>query len=167
MRFRIEQVFHGDIGSVEAAFVDPAFIERLASLPKLGKPQLLDQRVEPDRVHQRTHYAFAGDLNAAARAVLDPRKLTWVEEATLDRSTHTTTWVIKPDHYADRLECRGTFVLREEGGGGTRRIAEGDLRVHMALVGGRVEKAIVSGLQEHAAAEEVVLNQWLQESLGR
>lgn len=164
MRFRISQTFDGGLVEVQEALIAPAFLERLASLPKLGRPELLDQRREDDLVHQRVRYAFAGDLNAAARAVLDPARLTWVEESTLDRATHRTTFRIVPDHYADRLSCDGTFVLSEDGGAATTRVAEGDLRVKMPLVGGKVERAIVSGLQEHAELEADVLREWLQES---
>src|SRR5688572_20413786 len=81
VRFRIEQVVAADPERVQAALVDPLFLERLASLPKLGRPELLEQRREGEVLHQRVRYRFAGDLNAAARAVLDPARLTWIEES--------------------------------------------------------------------------------------
>ncbi|HUQ39712.1 MAG TPA: DUF2505 family protein [Acidimicrobiales bacterium] len=164
MRFRIEQRFPGSVDDVEAILIDPRFLERLASLPKLGKPELLEQVNDGDIVRQRVRYAFAGDLNSAARAVLDPARLTWVEESALDRSTHRTTFRIVPDHYADRLSCAGTFALQPDTDGATVRVAEGELKVKMPLVGGKVERAILSGLEEHAELEAEVVREWLQES---
>jgi hypothetical protein len=165
VRFRIEQRFDGPLDAVEEAFVDPAFIEALGELPKLGRPRLLDQRADGDLVHQRVQYAFAGDLSPAVTAVVDPAKLTWVEESTLDRRTHRTTFRIVPDHYRNRLQASGSFALTADGDA-TRRVAEGDVKVHFALVGGRVEKAIVSGLHEHADMEERVMAGWLAQPEG-
>jgi len=161
VKFRIEQRFDAPLAAVEQALTDPAFLEVLGTLPKLGRPDLLDQRVDGNVVHQRVRYRFAGDLNAAARAVLDPEKLTWIEVSATDRSTHHTDWRIEPDNYADRLEASGTFDLTQEATGATLRAAAGKLKVRMPLVGGKVEGAIVSGLREHAEAEEAALRDWL------
>jgi hypothetical protein len=100
-------------------------------------------------------------------AVLDPARLTWVEEAQLDRATHVSTFAIVPDHYADRLRCSGTFSLEEEPGGTTLRRTEADIKVRYPLVGGKVERAIVSGLAEHAAREAEVVTRWLLEAPDR
>ena len=162
VRFRIQQRFDAPVEAVEAVLLDPAFLERLAALPKLGRPQLLDQREEGDVVHRRVRFAFAGHLSAAVTAVVDPARLTWVEESTVDRSTHRTTFRILPDHYAERLRAAGTFTLGPDGPG-SRRVAEGDVVVRFPLVGSKVERAIVSGLEEHAAAEAAAVGDWLAE----
>ena len=163
MRFTIEQEFSAPLERVEAALVDPAYLERLSELPKLGRPTLLGRREEGEHlVHQSVRYAFVGDLNAAVRRVVDPQRLTWVEESTLDRRTHATTWKIVPDHYGHLLRASGTFRLTADGDG-TKRVAEGDLKVSVPFVGGKVEQAIVSGLREHAALEQDVLEAWLRD----
>lgn len=164
MRFTIEQAFPAPLERVEAALVDPAYLERLSTLPKLGRPTLLERREEEggQLVHQSVRYAFVGDLNSAVRRVVDPRRLTWVEQATIDRRTHVTTWRIVPDHYGYLLRSHGTFRL-EATAAGTRRVAEGELKVSVPLVGGKVEQAIASGLREHAALEQVVLEEWLRD----
>lgn len=161
MRFTIEQRLEAPLERVEAALVDPAYLERLQSLPKLGRPTLVDRREDGDVVHQAVRYAFVGELSAAVRRVVDPQRLTWVEEATVDRTTHVTTWRIVPDHYGHLLRAHGTFLLEPDGGGATRRVAEGELKVSVPFVGGKVEQAIVSGLREHAALEQDVLEEWL------
>jgi hypothetical protein len=81
VRFTIEQDFSAPLERVESALVDPAYLERLSELPKLGRPTLLERREEGEHlVHQSVRYAFVGDLNAAVRRVVDPQRLTWVEE---------------------------------------------------------------------------------------
>lgn len=160
MQFRIEQFLAGELDAVEGALTDPAFIEELGRLPKLGHPTLLDQRVDGHQVHQRVRYAFAGELSSSVTRFVDPAKLTWVEVSTHDRRTHVAEFRIEPDHYASILSCKGRFVLRPEGTA-TRRTAEGELKVHIPLVGRKAEQAIVSGLSEHARLEEQFLAQWL------
>lgn len=160
MRFSIEQRFEADLETVEAVLYSPDLLAELAVLPKLGGAALLAEARDGDRVTRRVRYHFTAELNAAVTAVVDPDKLTWVEESVHDATTHVTTWGIVPDHYPGRLTCQGTFTLVGEGAT-TRRLTEAELKVHVPLVGGRVERAIVSGLEEHARDEEAAINRFL------
>ena len=160
MRFTIKQQFAAPLLDVESAYCSPDLLATLATLPKVGGAELLDQRTEGDRVLQRVRYRFTGELNSAVTAVVDPRKLSWVEESELDRATHVTTWKIVPDHYGSRLSCRGEFRLSEHDGV-TTRATDAEIKVHFPLVGGRVERAIVSGLEDHAAAEVGAVHAYL------
>ncbi|MEA3075929.1 MAG: hypothetical protein QOF60_837 [Actinomycetota bacterium] len=161
MRFTIEQHFDAPLDAVEAAYTDLAFLEKLSTLPKLGRPTLLRREEDGDIVRQAVQYRFTGEVNAAVRKVVDPARLTWVEESSHDRATHTTTWHIVPDHYRQLLRASGTFLLEPDGGAGTRRITEAELKVSVPLLGGKVEHAIVSGLREHADAEAGAMRDFL------
>jgi hypothetical protein len=161
MRFRLEQRFPGPLATVEAALVDPAFIDRLGTLSQLGRPRLLRREDDGALVRLDVRYAFTGELSGAVTAVVDPERLTWVDVAVFDRATHRSRHRILPDHYADRLSCTYETALHQEGD--TVRVAEGELRVRFPLVGGRVERAIVSGMAEHAHHEEAALADWLAE----
>lgn len=160
MRFTLEQRFASPLDAVQAAFVDPALLAELGAMPQLGRPALLARTDAGDTVEQDIRYAFVGDLSPAVTRVVDPTRLTWVEHSELDRRTHRTTFVIRPDHYADRLSCAGTVTL-EPHGEGTRRTVDGDLKVRAPLVASKVERAIVSGLRDHASAEARVVQAWL------
>jgi hypothetical protein len=162
---RVEQRFDAPLAEVEAALINPAFVATLRELPKIGHAELVSQEQEGHRVDQEVRYVFAGELSSAVRAVVDPRKLSWILESEYDLVAHTSTWRIVPDHYRDRLSSSGTTRLLADGER-TRRVTAGVVKVHMALVGGRVERAIASGLVEHAEAEEVQLNRFLARSGG-
>jgi hypothetical protein len=163
VRFTIEQHFSGPLDAVESTFVDPAFLERLSGLPNLGRPTLVNRVEDGHLVHQWVKYSFTGEVNATVRRVVDPARLTWVEESTLDRRDHVTIWRIVPDHYRNLLRVSGTFRLDAVGVTRTRRTTEAEIKVSVPLVGSKVEKAIVTGLREHAALEEEVLDRWLAE----
>jgi hypothetical protein len=165
VQFAIEQRLRAPLDQVEDAFVDPAFLDRLAELPKLGRPQLLEQHTVGDVVHQDVRYFFAGELNSAARRVVDPARLSWVERSTFDRRSHRTAIQILPDNYAERLACTGTIRL-EPTDEGALRVFEGDLTVRVLLVARKVESAIVSGMREHAQLEAQIVERWVSERAG-
>lgn len=162
MRFELTQIFSADLERVQAGLVDPDFLVELGRLPNLGRPELLSQDRSGPKLHQKVRYRFAGQLSAVVTAVVDPGRLTWVEETVLDTTTHITRFRILPDHYPDRLTCSGTFTLGAGAGPQhTMRRTEGDLRVSFPLVGRKAEAAIVLGLSDHAEAETVALDRWL------
>lgn len=160
MDFVIEQRFVADPDAVQGALVDPEFLAQLGSLPGLGTPELLAREEHDGTVRMQVRYRYTGDLNVAVTRVLDRSKLSWVEDSVCDLARRRTEWRILPDHYPDRLRCGGVFQLAVVGDG-TLRTATGQLRVPMPIVGGRVERAIVSGLRDHAAEEASALTAWL------
>lgn len=162
MRFELVQHLHAPIDAVEVALVDPRFLATLGQLPKLGRPELLDQRDMGDQIFQRVRYDFSGDLSPAVRAVIDPAKLSWVEESTQDRTTHTTTIAIVPDHYTTMFQCSGlVHLVPDPANGTTVRTATGEVVVRVPFVGTKAEAAIISGLQAHAALEAEALDHWV------
>jgi hypothetical protein len=161
VHFDLVQELRGELSRVEAAFVDEEFLAELGRLPKLGSPAFLDRQDVGDRVRLRVRYAFVGRLSPAVTAVVKPDKLTWVEDSTLDRTTHVTTFQILPDNYANLLQASGTITLQAREDGGTVRRAGGELKVRVAFVGRRVERAIISGLEEHAVLEAEAVDRWL------
>ena len=162
MRFQLEQLFSAPLAVVEAAFVDPDLLTALVASPQLGRPEVLERTDDGALVRMQVRYAFVGHLPSAATRVIDPARLTWVEHSELDRVAHVTTFSIAPDHYPDRLTCTGAVALHADGES-TRRVIDADLRVRAPLVAGKVERAIVSGMREHAVAEAMAVQAWLDD----
>jgi hypothetical protein len=160
MDFRIDQMLDGSPDAVETVLLDPSFVAARAALPKLGDAELLESSRDGARALQRIRLRFTAPLAPAVTAVIDPDRLTWVDEARYDLDAHVAEHRVQPDHYADRLHCsyRATIEMVSLG---SRRTMAGTVKVRMPLVGGRVERAIVSGLAEHAEAEAVLVNEWL------
>ena len=160
MRFQLDQRFTAPPTAVARAFADPALYEAYAGLPKMTPPEVLGVDVQGDIVTLRIRYRFDGDLSPAARAVIDPARLTWVEHAEHDLAALTTTFRMVPDHYGDRFRCSGSYRFAPDGAGTIRR-CEGDVKVKALLVGGAVEGAIVSGLKEHLVDEVPVVESFV------
>ena len=163
MRFQIEQRMAGPVDAVARIYTEPRFYELLGELPKLGKPEVLDRRQDGSLVHLAVRFRFTGHLAPAVTKVVDPARLSWVEESVHDLGRHTVTFHMKPDNYADRLRFDGSSRFEPAGADVTRRVAEGDVAVRVPLVGRAVEGAIVSGLREHLAGEIAVVERLLAE----
>ena len=161
MRFRIEQRFAADVDAVARAYTDPDLYAALDGLPKLSRPEVVRREADGDTVEIDVRYHFGGELSSAARAIIDPARLTWVERSVHDLAARTVWFTMVPDHYADRFKCSGSYRF-EAMEGGCRRSGEGDLRVKALLVAGAVEGAIVSGLKEHLVDEVPIVEAFVR-----
>jgi hypothetical protein len=155
MDFRVEQTYRADPELVARAYTDPALYEAVGEVSRLGRPEVLERREDGDVVILRIRYRFTGDLSSAARAVLDPARLTWVEHSTHDLARLHVAYRLEPDHYADRFRADGECQVAPAAGasGGSVRTVTGLVKVKALVVGGAVERAIVSGLRDHLADE--------------
>jgi Protein of unknown function (DUF2505) len=153
--FRVEQTYRADPELVARAYTDPALYEAVGEVSRLGRPEVLERREDGDVVTLRIRYRFTGDLSSAARAVLDPARLTWVEHSTHDLARRHVAYRLEPDHYADRFRADGECQVAPAAGagGGSVRTVTGLVKVKALVVGGAVERAIVSGLRDHLADE--------------
>jgi hypothetical protein len=160
VRFRIRIPYAAPADAVARAYADPALYEAFAGLPRADLPEVLDHRVDGDSAVLRVRWRFSGALSPAARAVIDPDRLTWVEESTHDVARRQVTFRMIPDHYRDRFTCSGGYRFEPDGDGSVR-IVEGDLRIKAPLIGGTVEKAIVSGLEDQLISEAPLVEAFL------
>jgi hypothetical protein len=161
MDFMLDQVFTAGGDAVARAYASPELYEHLVGLPKLSTPEVLDHRVDGARVRLQIRYRFVGDLSPAVTAVVDPRKLSWVEHSEHDLAARRVRYRLAPDHYADRLESAGSCAITDRTNGGSVRTVTGSLKVRALIVGGAVERAIVSGLREHLADEVALVDRFV------
>jgi uncharacterized protein DUF2505 len=158
--FTLRQEIAAPVDAVGAALVDPDFLVLMAELPKLGSADVLGCTRDGDIVAVQVRYLFQADLPGAVTRFVDPDQLSWVEDSTCDMSAHHTQCVIRPDHYENLLS--GDYEARiAPTSAGSVRTVKGTIKVHVPLVGGKAEKAIVGGLQENATAQTAILSDWI------
>lgn len=160
MRFELTQRYQSAAADITDAYADAALYPTLVGLPKLGGIEVLSHESSKGTASLRIRFRFTGHLPGAVTAVIDPHRLTWVQETVHDLDAGTTTFRLVPDHYPDRLKASGTFRLVADGAG-ARRVVQGELKVRAPLVGGKVEQAIVSGLEEYLVAEAPAVDAYL------
>lgn len=138
--------------AVLSAVADPLLYESIGKSSTLSAPVVLDRSQSGGVVRLRIRYGFAGDLSRAARAILDPQKMTWVVVLDVDQDDYSARFEMIPDHYKDRLNSSGSYRF-EKKDKTTIQIMEGNLKVNAPLVAGAVERVIVNGLKEHMTEE--------------
>lgn len=161
MRFRVTQRFDAPAGDVIDLYTSTELFEQLPEFGRIGRPEVLDRTERGATITIRLRYRFTAELPAAALAVIDPDRLTWVEETVTDRDARRSTVRLLPDHYASKLTAGATVTYHDLGDDARREVA-GDLRVRVLLVGGQVERAIVAGLEEHLAEEAAAVTRILR-----
>ena len=159
MKFRVENRIDALPDAVQAAYLDPAFYAAMLEMPKISPPEVIERRDDGNTVHMRVRYAFSGDLPSAARRVLDPAKLTWVNELTVHSTEQRTEFRMVPDYYRNKIRFDGRYRF-EADRGETVQVIEGDLVVRYPIVGPLVERAILTGMREHLQQEAEFLAQW-------
>lgn len=132
---------------------DPRFHLGRESSEAITAVELVEHRQDDTHVHLQLRYAFTGELNAAARAVLDPGRLTWVQTTEHDLSTGRVVFRILPDHYPDRLRCRGRYRIEPDGDDASVRTVATELHVRAPLVAGQVERVLMDGLRNELEAQ--------------
>ncbi len=152
MQFRLEHRYRAEPEAVARAYADTALYAAVRAGSKLAPPEVLERRDDGDDVELCIRYRFIGELSPAVRAVLDPARLTWVDESTHDLVARTVAFRLVADHYADRFSCAGTYRF-EADGAGTVRHTQAELKVRAPLVGSKVERVLVGDLSTHLAAE--------------
>jgi hypothetical protein len=108
VRFQLDQRFAGSPDEVMAAYTDPALYDRMVGLSRVDPPTVLDVVPEGDIVVMRVRFRFIADLPGPAKAIIEPTKLTWIDETRYDLVAHTASTRLLPDHYPDRLRAAAT-----------------------------------------------------------
>lgn len=162
MQFVVEALIQAPREAVVRAIADSGYYRALGEMSELAPPEVLHRREEDGVVRLRVRFAFAGNISAAARAVLDPGKLTWVTELDVHLSESRASFTMLPEHYADRLECSGSYRF-EAVGEATRQVVSTELVVHFPMLGGAVERAIAGGFRQHLGQQAELLSRWAAE----
>ena len=160
MRFEINQQFRHEARAVDEAYTDPELYPTLVGLPNLGDIVVLSHERDGDTARLRIHCKFVREFSPVVAAAIDPTKLAWVQESTHDLAAGTTTFRFVPDNYADRFSASGSTRIASRGDGAVRTLSA-EVKVRAPLVGGRVEKAIVEGLEEYLVAEAELVGRFL------
>jgi hypothetical protein len=155
VRISIEQSVEEPPPRVMAAYGSPGFYAGRPVRDDIAMLEVVRHESARGRTLIEVHYAFVGSVSAAVRRVIDPKKLSWVTRTEIFSDEERATWVVLPDHYPDRLTASGQYRFRPgpDGPQSTVVVVDGDLKVRVPIVGGSVERVIVSGLGKYLAAE--------------
>ena len=168
MRTSFDQPIAAGAEAVQAAFLDPEFYASLGELAGISPPEMRSSsRPAPGHARVVLGYRFAGSLGGPARRLLDPAKLTWAQVTDVDLASRRTQVEMVPDNYSGLFSFSGWYELRDDGPGLSTQHFEGDLRVHLPLLGPLAERAIANGIRENLAATAHLVERYVGEKARR
>jgi hypothetical protein len=143
-----------------AAYGTPAFYEGRSVRDHIEVLEVVRHEDTGARVLMEVRFAFRGSMSSAVQRFIDPDKMTWITRNEIRPDQARADWKILPDHYPDRLSAAGVYTFEPGAdGAGTSSVVgiEGDLKVHVPLLGKSVERPIVSGLRKYFEAEVLTI----------
>lgn len=148
------------VDAVEAALLDPAFWSQL-QLSNMAAPEVVSAAA--DRIV--VHMTFAGELDALGKRVVGNQGIAWDQTITIDRATHTGTLALASKMRV-KVSAQATFRFEPLDGAPprTRETLTGELKVHVPLVGGKVEGILGPGIQKSLEEQSASLQTWLSRS---
>jgi hypothetical protein len=144
MRFHTEHRFRGSVGAVIALLLDPSFHAQL-ELPDRELLEMVDTGSDGDQARLRLRYDFVGHLDPIARRLLGDRRLTWIQDLRLDRTSGVGRLSFEAEADPARLHGAADVTLESVDGGTVRRL-DGELVVAFPLIGPRAEGRVLPGL---------------------
>ena len=158
MRFTFRQAVAVPPARAVAAYGTPAFYEGRPARDDIEVVEVVRHEASGSRVLIEVRYAFTGSVSPAVRRVIQPDKMTWVTRTEVLAGEMRTSWVVQPDHF-DRLTASGEFRFEPGPDGPDTTVIEmdGELKVHVPVVGRSVERVIVSGLRSYLEDEATTI----------
>jgi hypothetical protein len=138
-----------------AAYGSPAFYQGRPRRDDIEVVEVVRHDESGARILIEVRFAFTGSVSPAVRAVIDPAKMSWVTRTEVDPDQARTVWEVLPDYYPDRLSASGGYRFEPgpDGPASTVVAVEGELKVHVPIVGRSVERVIVSDLRAYIEEE--------------
>jgi hypothetical protein len=143
VRFQTEHRFRAAVPAVADLLVDPAF-HRDLELPDVALLDVLYHGSDgEDALSLR--YEYVGRLDPTAQRLLGGRRMTWVQDVTIDREAGAGRLTFAAEGNQDRLYGAADFALRADDDETVWQL-RGEVRVRLPLVSGSAERRIVAGV---------------------
>lgn len=124
--------------------------------------ELVEERREGEVVVRRLRFTPERELPSAMAAMIGSPRLTYEQENRWDRPASTLLWKVIPSFLPGRFDAAGKFEVRPTATG-CEQVITGEVKVNVALVGGRIESAICSEIVESYAKTAAAGREWLRE----
>ena len=160
MKLAVTHSFPCSVDVFWQMFWDPAYDEMLSSSAAITKEILWDREEGGDRVW-RMRFIPDRELPAMVAKAVGATKLVYEQESRLT-SDGVLHWEVFPTVVPDKVTAKGTMRVSASGDGITR-VVDGEIKVRIPLVGGRIEKQIHQSVVESYDRAAEVRRQWLRE----
>jgi len=129
----------------------PEYEALVARALGLAEYREIERREEPDAVHRRIEArprALSPALQRTLRRIAGVSSASYVEEQWRSRTARSVRFRAVPSVLADRVRVEGTVRIEPLDEASCRRVLEGTVEVRIPVLGGMLERTVVSAAVE-------------------
>jgi hypothetical protein len=170
VRFEISHEFEASIEALELAVLSPDLGDVLLRTLQgagsgIGRPSIesvetVEHVLEGGALRRVLRFQASAPLPILKVKSVSRDAMSWEETWTYRLAEHASTWSVAPKpQYRRYFESSGTYRLEPTEDGRTRRVVEGDLRIHVALIGALAERVALGEVRKTYDAEANTLRE--------
>ena len=162
LKLNVRHIFNCDMDTYWAMFWDPRYAEKIEQETGVRREVLWERHEGPVKVY-RVRFTPDAELPSAVAKLTGSKKLIYEQENRLNTETHTMEWQVFPAVAKDKVEAKGTMVMRTVGDT-VERTVDGDISVRVPIIGRRIEKAIMESVSSSYERAAEITRSWLSEN---
>lgn len=165
MRFEIVHTLPADRDTVLQVMQEKAYYEYLQQHhPDVDRIEMLSVEDRGTTVRRRVHYQPKPIIKSVGPKKVPPEAMAWVEESTLDKAGYRLTFTNVPikDWVQQRMTNNGTIEFSDAGGGQTKRVVAGELKIKFPLLGAIAERIVYGKAKDLLDGEARLFGEYLK-----
>lgn len=160
MNFSFVHEFDIDPAGYWKIFLSPEFNKEMFSELKMKEYKVLEQEDDGKHFHRVQALEPSTPIPSFLQSVVKSTGYTEIDD--LDWATGVMKVKIETQMFKDRFHMAGDYVVSPlDGGKRCRREFKGEVKVSMALIGGRVEKYMMEQLRDSYDIAAQVTRRWI------
>ena len=165
MKLTVRHTFPCTVDEFWEMFWEPAFDERMQAGTAVRRELISDREEGPTRI-QRFKFIPEKTLPGPIAKIAGTDRITYEQENRFDSGARVLRWKVIPAILSDKVTAQGEFTVRAVGDG-CERLVDGVIEVRVPFVGGKIEQAIVSDVEQAYEAAAKATREYLQERRSR
>jgi hypothetical protein len=160
MNFSFVHEFDTDVESYWKLFLSPEFNKDMFGELKMQKYEVLKQTDDGKHFHREQLCEPSTPIPGFIASVVKSTGYTEIDD--MDWGTNTMKIKIETSMFKDRFTMGGDYIVTPlDGGKRVRREFKGEVKVAMALVGGKIEKFMMEQLRDSYDIAARVTRRWI------
>jgi hypothetical protein len=166
MDFKMEHSFDCPVGKITPILAAGEDLVPMEDLPNVSQRKVIERKREGTKLHSKLEWCVHGQIPKIAQKLIDPDKLTFLEQTVWDDETATFTTRIIPHFLKDKFDCRTTSAWSAIDANRAKRTFSGKLEIKIPIIGSIVEKTIIDYLKKNNDKNAVMVTKALLERFG-
>ncbi len=159
MKLHITHTFSTTPAAYFDMLLDPAFDEMISRESSMTR-EVIELRDEGGVRFKRVRCRPQRDLPGPLKQVLGGKGLEYDQVNTLRPADGRIDWTVEVPAFPDRVQIGGVTHIRPHAEGCEREL-DGEVRVNVRLVGGRIERALVDDITKSYDKAAEAVRRWI------